>query len=93
MQICGRQIIYRKYFLASIVLRLLQLAELFHEALGADCGVDLGHERQLRLAAVAGRDCAAVDEKGNFIETSNDRRKELKVINDNCAIFHAPCLI
>lgn len=68
MQICGRKIIYRKYFLASIVLRLLQLAEFFHEALGADCGVDLGHERQLRLAAVAGRDCAAVNENGILLK-------------------------
>lgn len=61
---------YRKYFLAAAVLRLLQLPELLHEALGPDGGVDLGHDRQLRLAAVAGRDGAAANENRIRVRTT-----------------------
>lgn len=50
---------YRKDFLAAIVLRLLQLSELFHQPLGSDCCVNFRNNGKLRLAAVARRYCAA----------------------------------
>lgn len=53
------QQIYRKDFLASIVLWLLQFSELLHQSLGSDCCVDFGDYWKLRFAAVTGRNCAA----------------------------------
>lgn len=50
---------YRKDFLAAAVLRFLQLSELFHQAFGSDGGIDFRSKWQLRLAAIAGRDCTA----------------------------------
>ena len=86
-----RRFIYRKDFLAAIALGLLKLSEFLHQPFGSDCGVNFGRQRKLRFGAVAGRNCATVDERKRreiliqFRSATTWRR--LKVMNDNYATF------
>lgn len=92
--------VYRKDFLAPIVLRFLQFPELLHESFGSDCCVDFGDDRKLGFAAAAGCNCDAAMRTTKRIKSlhmttraTTTTAKEIKVINDYCEPLHARKLI